>query len=707
MTAKPSVGTTLAVDIGGTFTDLTVSYPDDDELRVTKVLTTPRNPADGVFAALDRADVELSEIAYFKHGTTTAINTILEGTGARTALITTSGFRDVLESARGNRPEAFDLAARRRPPLVPRDLRTEISARMDGKGGVIRDVDFEELHGILAVLERHEVEAVAVCLLHSYLNPAHELAVGDWLREHSDCYVALSHQLSREWREYERTSTTVLSAYVGPRLVNYLTDMERRLAEKNFGGAFLVMESNGGVITSDEAKRQPIFLLESGPVAGVVGTAELAERLGFEHVIAFDMGGTTAKCSLIDTGRIETGATYYVGGYERGYPVQVPVIDIIEVGAGGGSIASIDNVGQLRVGPRSAGAEPGPVCYGNGGSEPTVTDANLVLGRLGPHGLLAGGTLALDRGAAEEQIRKRVAEPLGLTVEDAALGIIRLAVVTMASAVRRVSIERGLDPRSSALVVTGGAGPLHGADIARELSIHRVIVPPVPGNFSGWGMLLTNIVYDVARIYPVLVADVSPAALDEVFLQMRAEAEGSLDKVAPYLRGRRFTHSADIRYAGQEHTVLVPLPASGTDDELKRQIGQDFRELYARRYGRGDLAGEIEIVSLRLSAEGLIDQPQLPATPELASAERTSPVDTPMLWKGQGWTNGKTYRRSGLRVGDRVNGPAVITEDGSTVVVGPRDSAEVDALGNLVIDVAPWSRQPDGSESVARVGGHE
>ncbi|HMN82439.1 MAG TPA: hydantoinase/oxoprolinase family protein [Burkholderiaceae bacterium] len=679
--------TSVAVDVGGTFTDLVVYDGAGQVIRTSKVLTTPQDISAGIFESLREAGVELPTTAYLKHGTTTAINTVIERTGGKTALITTRGFRDVLELGRGNRPDSFDLFYRRLAPLVPRHLRFELGARLDGHGEELSPVDTGEIDEVLDACDREGVEAIAVCLLHAYRNPEHERQVGRHLRSRTSRFLSLSSDLSREWREHERTSTAALNAYVGPKMARYLGALQHRLDEAGFGGTLFLMESNGGVMTSDVASSRPACLLESGPVAGVVGAAVLSKRVGRAKAISFDMGGTTAKCALIDDGRVDVTTTYYVGGYGEGYPVQIPVIDIVEVGAGGGSIAHLDATGSLKVGPRSAGAEPGPACYGRGGADPTVTDANAALGRLPPAGLL-GGAMKLDIDAARRVIHQKVAEPLGIADEAAAHGILTLAVVTMAAAVRRISIERGHDPRDFVLIVSGGAGPLHAAAIARELSIPTVLVPPLPGHFSAWGMLLADIRFDYAQTLVSALDSVDIGAIERGYRALEDEAATALRDAAPAVPSMTFSRFADMRYAGQEHTVRTPMPDDLTRGDVKSEIRRRFLQVYAQRYGHADEHGRLETVTLRVVADGIVDKPSEQSFAPLARVPGEPVAVQRSYFEETGWLECPIYLRESLPAGQRIAGPAIVADTGSTTVVGPSDSAEVDAHGNLLIAVA-------------------
>jgi N-methylhydantoinase A len=695
----------VGVDVGGTFTDLVIYDARTSEVQTAKVLTTPRDIPAGIFQSFDQISAKLSEAQYVKHGTTTAINTALERSGAKTALITTKGFRDILELGRGNRPDSFNLFYQRLPPLVPRDLRFEISARMDGQGNEISPVLPEELDEIMHKLAQQGVEAIAVCLLHAYRNPEHERAVGTYLRARSSNFVSLSHELSREWREHERTSTAVANAYVGPRMERYLDSLQNRLTDAGLAGTLLLMESNGGVMTGELAAQHPVYLLESGPVAGAVAAAALTRKLGYDNAISFDMGGTTAKCTLINKGRIEIADIYYVGGYEHGYPVQVPVVDIIEVGAGGGSIAYLDAAGSLKVGPRSAGAEPGPVCYSRGGTEPTITDANAALGRLAPSGLL-GGDMALDTEAAKRAIHDKIAAPLGIPDVQIASGIIRLAVVTMSAAVRRISIERGHDPRDFVLIVSGGAGPLHASAIARELSIPTVLVPPLPGHFSAWGMLLADIRFDNAQTYIADLETVDTSDIEAQFRSMEQAARQRLRDAAPRLEKIEISRFIDVRYAGQEHTVRVPAPRDFASADAKAILHQKFMEMYAQRYGHADPRGKLQLVTLRVVLDGLVDKPRLESFQPKATVPAKPVTTRQAFFDESGWVDCPVYQRDAMAAGQKFSGPAIVVETGSTTVISPGDRGEIDDLGNIIIHVASRhivpERQPEAAGADAQ-----
>ena len=489
----------VGVDIGGTFTDVVVFDDSRGAVTLAKALSTPAELARGVQDALSKSGVSLDQATSLIHGSTIVINAIIERSGAKTALLTTKGFRDVYEIGRINRPEAFNPLFKKHRPLIPRGHIFEIPERMLADGRVRTPLDERAVHEVAQVLKGEEFEAVAILFLHSYRTPEHEQRTKQILLEENPAwFVTASHELSREYREYERTSTVAANAFVGPRVSRYLDDLDRRLEGDGFRGNLLIMQSNGGLADVDVARQQCIQMMESGPAGGVVGTIALCEALAVDEAIAFDMGGTTAKASVIRRGEPSLSPDYFVGGYNEGLAIRIPVLDIVEVGTGGGSIAWLDEASGLHVGPRSAGADPGPVSYGRGGTEPTITDANVVLGRLSPEAFM-GGEMQLDPTGAEGALRDKLADPLGLPLERAASGMLEVATSAMANAVRQVTLHRGLDPRDFTLFAYGGGGPLHASAVAKELAIRTVIIPQAPGLFSALGMLLADLRRDYVQ----------------------------------------------------------------------------------------------------------------------------------------------------------------------------------------------------------------
>ena len=678
----------VGIDIGGTFTDLVGLR--NGEIVIDKTSTTPDDPTRGVADALSGVDADISAISDFLHGTTIAINTVLERKGANTALITTKGFRDVYAMGRNNRPEAFNLEFRRPRPLVPRSLTWEVSARMMATGEEIDPLNDGEVEAIGRELLAQDVSSVAVCLIHAYADPAHERRIGEILgRVCPGMFVSLSHDILREYREYERTSTTALNAYVGPRVRDYLDRLEGFLSDGQFGGSIQIMRSNGGTMSLGQARVQPVTMMESGPVAGMIAAGRIAEILGLEQCIGFDMGGTTAKASLITDGAPEVSEDYYIGGYSRGQPMQLPVVDIVEVGAGGGSIAWTDARGGLHVGPESAGADPGPACYGKGGHVPVVTDADLVLKRLNADRFLSG-RMGLDTALSEAAIKEKIGDPIDLSVADAALGIAKIADASMSLAVRTVSVERGCDPRDTAMIAFGGAGPLHAVAIAREIFIPRVIIPRYPGNFSALGMLLAPWRQDFVRTFVGDLAHIDKAVAGAAFDELRNAGDERIALEGFNASDTDMQFAADLRYRGQEHTIPVPLGgaddlAAGGSDALR----QTFDRLHDRRYGHAAPDESIQIVNLRLilratGADTSFDWMSEPYRPVDAQPDQTrdvifddpaSPLASRVVW------------RPGLAPGAVVKGPAVIEEPNSTTLIFPGDVATVTEHGHLDIAI--------------------
>ena len=681
----------VAADIGGTFTDVAAFDQLQGKLLLGKTLTTPGHLVDGILEGLRKTGLSLDQAHLFLHGSTVAINTMLERSGARTALVTTRGFRDIYEIGRINRPDSFNLRHRKHSPLVERDLRFELGERLLADGSVLEPLDEAELAALAARLSTLELQAVAVLFLHSYRNPAHERRVREVLQQAlPGVFVSISSDLSQEYREYERTSTVVANAYIGPRVAQYLGQIESTLKQSRFDGQFLVVQSTGGLYSLGEARSDCVRMMESGPAAGVIGTQALCEAMGLSHAIAFDMGGTTAKAGVVRDGQALVANSVMIGGYLTGLPLLTPMIDIHEVGTGGGSIASLSATGALRVGPRSAGATPGPVCYGLGGTEPTVTDANLLLGRLDPKHFL-GGEMALDKAAAQRAMKARIADPLRLAVTAAAMGILRIAAASMSHAVKGVTTDRGLDPGAFPnLFAYGGAGPLHATMVARELALPRVIIPRAPGHFSAFGMLLADFRKDVVRTQFTSLAQTSVRQLSLWFNEIETQARASLK--ASQLRARKVVvqRFLDMRYVGQEHAVTVEIPASAFVGSSKSLIKQAFDEAHRERYGRGSPSEPAEIVSIRSVLTGVLKKPLLEQIP---AGSRTPPRsawvgERRAYFSGAGWLSTPVWRREELKAGNVIRGAALIEEHASTTVLQPGDVLRVDALGNLCIAIA-------------------
>jgi N-methylhydantoinase A len=677
----------IAVDIGGTFTDLVV-IDDQGQIYRSKSLTTPDDLARAIQNCLNAAKINVSKASFFVHGSTVTINAVLERKGACTGLITTQGFRDVYEIGRGNRPEGYNLFFKRPVPLVSRNLRFEVDERLYASGEVLRALDETTASAVIKALRAAAVESVAVCLLHSYANPAHEERLGQLLRQQfPEAYLSLSHEILHEFREYERTSTTVLNSYVGPIVNRYLVSLEKMLGESGFSGTFRVMQSNGGVMSAETAKKMPVTMMESGPVAGVIAAAHLGELLDCRHIISFDMGGTTAKASLIKDFHPEVTSSYYVGGYVSGHPMMLPVVDIVEVGNGGGSIAFIDAAGGLKVGPLSAGAAPGPACYGQGGNEPTVTDANLILGRIDPAYFLGSG-IRLQREKAAEAITEKIAKPLRLSLEDAALGILTIANFNMSLAVRGVSVEKGYDPRDCVLVPSGGGGALHAVAIARELAVPRVIIPPMPAHFSAFGMLVADLKHDYVQTFVRELTETTGVELANAFAALEKSATEILTEEGARRQQIVLRRFLDMRYRGQEYTLPVPLMEDLRAVTDFGAIRARFDQLHQEHYGHSAPKEPVMMVNLRLSAIGRFES-RLPLASSHRETDKGERGKRPVLFdSGQQPLMSPIFLRDGFKAGDRLVGPAVIEEVGATILLYPGDKMEANEFGHLVIDVA-------------------
>ncbi len=678
----------VGVDIGGTFTDLVGCI--DGRIVTSKTSTTSADPTRGVAESLRLAKTDLPGLGEFLHGSTIAINTVLERKGAVTALLTTRGFRDVYAIGRSNRIEAFNLFFHRPKPLAPRRLTFEVDERLNPAGQALKRLDTAQVEAIALALRAQGVEAVAVCLLHSYANPAHERAVGEVLRRvNPGMFVTLSHEILREFREYERTSTTALNAYVGPRVSHYLQTLETYLRAEKFTGKMHMMRSNGGVMSVAQAKSQPVSMMESGPVAGMIGAGKLALHLGIQRCIGFDMGGTTAKCSLITNGAPAVEDGYVIGDLASGQPMQLPVVDIVEVGTGGGSIAWVDGAGGLHVGPTSAGADPGPACYGKGSLDPVITDADLVLGRINPQRFLGGG-MPLDVAAATRAIEAKVGRPLQMSAKESALGIATIADTAMSLAVRAVSVNKGVDPRETSMIAFGGAGPLHAIAVAREIYIPRVIIPKLPGTFSALGMLMANWRQDFVRTLVGRLEQIDAVLVQKVFAELTAEADAQLARDGVAREGAKFDYFADLRYVGQEHALQIPLRDVAMLSGDTHEVRSLFHAEHEQRYGQAAVDERLEVVNLRLvltaaradtiAEEWMVEpwrvsETAVEETRDVIFDNAEKPLLTRILW------------RPAMPAGMSFVGPAIIEEPNSTILIHPGDKVTVTPTGHLVVDI--------------------
>ena len=681
----------IGVDIGGTFTDVVLVDEETGRIGVAKVPTTPRDVTqgviDGIRQGLTRYRVDPTGVVLLAHATTIVTNALIEKKGAKAGFVATRGFRDVLELRRSSRADLYDLFQDAPAVLVPRRWRFEVTERIDAQGQVVTPLDESEIDGVIAAVRDAGLETVAVSLLFSFLNDRHERLLGERLRRALlGVGVYLSSEVLPEIREFERASTTAVCAFVGPLLASYLDRLQCAVTALGLPQLY-VMGSSGGVFDIAEGLRMPAMAIESGPAAGVIAAALAGKEHGLPNLISFDMGGTTAKASLIADGEIAVTAEYEVGGaghakrwlHGTGHPVRVPVIDLAEVSAGGGSIAWVDPGGALKVGPCSAGATPGPAAYGLGGSEPTVTDADVVLGYLDRKALL-GGALAINLAAAEAAIRKRVADPLGLQVTEAAAAIVEIVNSNMAEALRIVSVERGHDPREFALIAFGGAGPVHAAALAAELQIPEVIVPPVPGAFSALGLVASDLKRDYSRTLYADLSALDPAQVAKALIEMEAMASEWLTAVAIPLTRRALVRAADVRYRRQAYELTVPL-AEGPIARASLDILADaFHEKHSRTYGHANPEEPVQLVNLRLTAIGRLPSLALALPPATALARRTMRE----VWFPEiGSTPCPVHWRDGLRAGETLAGPAIVEAMDSTIVVPPGWIASVDGKGYI------------------------
>jgi N-methylhydantoinase A len=682
----------LAVDIGGTFTD--VALEQGDRRTTSKVLTTPEAPEQGVMTALDlaleRAGLAPSAVGVIIHGTTLATNAIIERKGARTALLATAGFHDAVEMAYEHRFEQYDIFIERPPPLVPRYLRLEVPERIDVEGRVLRPLDERAVARLAAELTAAKIESVAIGLLHSYVDPTHEQRVRDILRDLApDLWITLSSDVCPELREYERFSTACANAYIQPRMATYLRDLDTRLKQAGFACPLLLMTSGGGLTTLETAARFPIRLVESGPAGGAILASHVAAECGFDRLVSFDMGGTTAKLCLIDDGRPQTSRVFEVARQYRflkgsGLPLRIPVIEMVEIGAGGGSIATVDELGRIAVGPQSAGAEPGPACYGRGGTKPTVTDADLALGRIDPE-RFAGGDIRLHPDRSRDALAETVGRPLGLDDAMAAFGVSEVVEENMANAARVHAVERGKDLAERTMIAFGGAAPLHAGRLAEKLGISRIVVPAGAGVGSAIGFLRAPVAYEVVRSRYMALSRFDAAPLNRLYEEMAREATAVVRQGAP--EGRFVeTRTADMRYRGQGHEISVPLQAGTFTEADAGELRAAFDRRYAALFGRTIPGLDVEVLSWTLAvAEDRGAPARCPADASVAAA---SPIGTRRVFDAASaaWSDIPVYWRPDLAAGARIDGPAVIAEAETSTLVTAGFTARINALGYIVME---------------------
>lgn len=674
----------VATDIGGTFTDLV--YVDElGNFGVAKSNTTPPNFEQGVLDVIQKSGVSDYELSMFIHGTTVIINSLTERKGAKTALITTKGFRDVLEIARGNRPDLFNVKYDKPEPFVKRYLRREVDERLNYKGEIIQKLNVLELKEIMEFFIEQEVEAVAISFLHSYTNSDHEKKAAQYIRENwPHIKVTASHEVTKEWREYERTNTAVLNAYVQPAATTYIDKLDHQLTEQATVGQRFIMQSNGGTTKFENAKATPISMVESGPVAGILGAAVLGELIGERNIIAFDIGGTTAKCSLIENGEVKVSTDYYIEKDTRnaGYPIKTPVVDIVEIGNGGGSIAWIDEAGSLKVGPQSAGASPGPVAYGKGGLQPTTTDANLVTGRLSAKNFDFDVNLDHVRQVVKEQIGTH----FGLSAEDAALGIIRIANSNMLNALKLISIRKGHNPQDFTLLAFGGGGSMHAPALALELGVKKVVIPVASPVFSAWGMLMTDLRHDYIQTHIKRMNELDLADLNQHWNSIEEQAYRHFEDEGMSKESVEFQRYADMRYVGQEHTVKVPVVSGEWQMVDKEKAIQDFHQLHEKNFTFNLPESITEIVSLHVTAFGKVPKPMIKKIDRQTTLQEAEKEKRAVYYEDKGWVTTPIYDRDLLPPEVVVQGPAIVEEKAAVTVIYESQQLYLDSYGNIIIE---------------------
>lgn len=680
----------VGVDSGGTFTDVCMFDETHGEIHVWKVSSTPQDPSLGIANGIEQGVAEVGkaagqqvEVVYFGHGTTVATNALIVGRGAETGLITTKGFRDVLELRRQKRDSLYDIQTQKPRILVTRDKRLEVDERIRFDGSVLTPLDEEEVRAAARKLKAEGITTVAVCFLFSFVEPAHEKRVKEILAEEMPgAFISISHEVAPEFREYERLSTTVVNAYLGPIMKSYLSKLQPRLAEIGIDAHPHLTQSNGGVISSEVAQNFPARTVLSGPAAGVVGALSVGALSGFNNIITFDMGGTSTDVSLIDRGRPQMSNDAVV----HGYPLKLPMLDIHTVGAGGGSIANIDAGGLLKVGPRSAAADPGPVCYGRGNEEPTVTDANVVLQVLNPTHLL-NGRMEIDQARAKAAIG-HLADRLGLGVMETAQGIISVVIANMAKAIRVISVERGYDPRDYVMLGFGGAGPIHASRLARELEIPRVVIPKYPGIMCALGLLLTDLRTNLSLTRLLPLSEDGAPGIETGFAGLQERAEEWFAQEAIPAERRSLLRSIDMRYGGQGFELTVPCPPGAIDAAALVRLRAEFERLHKQVYGYVAAEEPVQVTTLRVEAIGLVPKADLKAYPPAARTSTDAIIGWREVWlpEAGGFTHCPLYNRELLGPGHVVTGPAIIDQMDSTTLVLPKQTASVDAHLNLILE---------------------
>ncbi|SDK56581.1 hydantoinase/oxoprolinase family protein [Natronorubrum texcoconense] len=673
--------TRAGIDIGGTFTDLIVFDEETGTIEITKTPSTPENSAKGVINGLTKAETEISDLDFFSHGSTVGTNALIERELPRTGLITTAGFRDVHEIRDATKEDVWDAYTDVAEPYVTRRDRLEVTERIDYNGEVVAPLDEDDVREAVKIFEKRGIETIAISLVNAYVNGDHERRVKEIVEaEHPDAFVCCSHEILPEMFEHERTSTTIVNAALVPVVREYLTDLARQLGERGYDNDVLAMHSGGGVMTTDAIAYYAARIANSGPTAGAIAGQYIAEQCGFDNAIGFDMGGTSVDVSLTYGGDIEMTDEWAV---EYGYPIMFPSTDIKTIGAGGGSIAWIDEGGSLRVGPRSQGADPGPACYMRGGDKPTITDANVLLGWVDPDKFL-GGEMDATAGPSRDVIEREIAEPLGLEITEAASAIEQIAIANMCNAVRLVSTSKGYDPRDFAIVAFGGAGPMHAAHVAEEMNIPNVIVPPYPGINSALGCLLVDVEHDLSKTFVANATEEIVDDLEETLREVEAEILDRLRAEEIADDQIRLEHEVKMRYAGQWRSLAVPcsLPIESVE-----AIRERFHEEHERVYAYSDRDATVEIYGIRVTGRGVVEKPSFPEI-DSGGLEDAHLGTREVYFESAGeFVETDLYQRERLGAGETVSGPAIVEQMDSTVVVPPEATAEVEATGNLIIEI--------------------
>lgn len=676
----------LGIDTGGTFTDLALIDDATGESRLYKLSSTPADPSEaivqGIREILTAAALRVTDVSYLGHGTTVATNAVIEGKVARTALIATDGFRDVVEIARQRRPDLYNLDIDKPRPLAPRDLRVDVRERLRADGSVLIPLDEEQLRSVTAELRRREVTSIAVCFLHSYLNPVHERRAKEIIKEvFPDCAVSISSEVLPEFREYERFITTVMNAALVPVMSRYLGRLENRVGNEGLSTSPRVMQSSGGVISAAGASARPINTLFSGPSAGVIGAADLCATAGFPNIITFDMGGTSTDVCLVEGGAPLIANQRIVAGF----PVKSPTLDVHSVGAGGGSVGFVDSGGFLRVGPNSAGARPGPACYGLGGLNPTVTDANVVLGRQ-HRGHLLGGRMPINAALSETAVLEKVAKPLGMDLITAAQGMLRVVNSNIIRAIRVISVEKGYDPRQFALVAFGGGGPLHAAQLARDLEIPTVLVPESPGVLCALGLLVADLRVDFGRTFLMRCSTADLAGLNAAYRELDAELADWLKREGAKRENTIVERSADMHFVGQDYELSVAVPPGELDSASMDLLVERFHAKHEEVHGYAPPDQAVAIMALRLVAKSKVSRPNLRRATRAGPSPHAALIGTrEVYFEGTTSVQCPLYQRGGLAAGNELRGPAIIEQMDSTTVIFPGQRAEIDEYRNILI----------------------